>query len=82
MRRELTSRIMPRTTLNLDSAVLRELKARSAAEGRSLGEVASDLLTRSFQEMKKPAKHEFIWRTADLGTPLVDLYDKEAVRRA
>ena len=39
----LTSRIMPRTTFDLDATVLADLR-RAAAEGKSMGQVASELL--------------------------------------
>ena len=80
-----SSRIMARTTLNLDPTVLRELKARGAAEGRSIGDVASDLLARVLHDQDEGApkpKPAFTWQVSDLGAPLVDLNDKEAVRRA
>lgn len=74
---------MARTTLNLDPSVLRELKARGASEGRSIGDVASDLLARALSEQSTPAAPEpkFSWTTAALGLPLVDLHDREAVRQ-
>lgn len=40
---------MPRTTLNLDAAVLAELKRRASKEGRSLGELASCELEKAFK---------------------------------
>lgn len=38
---------MARTTLTIEDALLRELKKRAAAEGRSLQAVANDLLRRA-----------------------------------
>lgn len=38
---------MPRTTLKLDPTVLRELKRRGKAEGKSLGDLASELIARA-----------------------------------
>ena len=74
---------MARTTLNLDPTVLRELKQRGAREGRSIGDVASDLLASALQGQRDdhgvPA---FAWSSAELGVPQVDLDDAEAVRRA
>lgn len=83
MRDGVASRIMARTTLNLDPVVLRELKARGAAEGRSIGDVASDLLAAALtaSERAAPAAPAFRWVSTDLGTPMVDLTDPEAVRR-
>jgi plasmid stability protein len=73
---------MPRTTLDLDPAVLRELKLRAAREGKSMGEVASELLARAATEVDDFPTPPFQWIVADLGVPLVDLEDREAVRRA
>jgi plasmid stability protein len=80
MRHVIASRIMPRTTLDLDPTVLRELRRRSAAEGRSMGRLASELLMRSLSGEEAAKVRSFEWRTADLGEPRVDLEDKEAVR--
>lgn len=73
---------MARTTLNLDPAVLRELKARGAREHRSIGDVASDLLAAALRDTEPVSPvPAFRWASADLGVPLVDLTDAEAVRR-
>jgi plasmid stability protein len=79
MRCALASGIMTRTTLNLDPSVLQELRERSARERRSIGELASQLLARELREEAKPAP-AFSWVSRDLGTPAVDLEDKEALR--
>ncbi|MBA3672866.1 MAG: antitoxin [Gemmatimonadaceae bacterium] len=74
---------MPRTTLDLDSSVLRELRERAGAEGKSMGRLASELLAASVARQEDPTDGEpFVWASSDLGTPLVDLEDKEAVRAA
>jgi plasmid stability protein len=78
----LASRIMTRTTLDLDAAVLRELRRRSAREGKSMGQVASELLSGAIARPDDLPVPAFTWVTADLGRPLVDLEDPEAVRRA
>lgn len=71
-----------RTTLDLDPAVLRELRRRSAREGKSMGQVASELLAvATTRDLDIPAP-DFTWTSADLGMPRVDLEDKEALRRA
>ena len=78
-----TSRIMPRTTLDIDSSVLGDLRKRANAEGKSMGQLASELLARSVTiagEHAEPAPID--WISRDLGTPHVDLEDKEAVRAA
>ncbi len=70
---------MTRTTLNLDPSVLKELRERSARERRSIGELASQLLARELREEALPTP-PFSWVSRDLGTPAVDLEDKEALR--
>ena len=72
---------MPRTTLDIDASILRELRRRGERERKSMGQVASELLAAAIAEDRKPAAGEFGWTTADLGAPLVDLEDKEALRR-
>jgi hypothetical protein len=79
----IASRIMPRTTLNLDPSVLRELKRRARDEHKSLGDVVSEIagpvLARRSQTRRDP---ELRWRVARMGPPRIDLEDKEAVRQA
>lgn len=77
-----TSRIVPRTTLDLDPSVLRELRERGRRERKSMGQVASELLTAALVGSEQPAAAAFAWTTADLGTPRVDLEDAEALARA
>jgi hypothetical protein len=74
----IASRIMARTTLDLDPSVLRSLRHRSKQEHKSMGQVASEVLARALAEpaVEEPA---FAWEAADLGVPLVDLEDKEAL---
>jgi plasmid stability protein len=75
------SRIM-RTTLDLDPDVLRELRRRSAREGKSMGQVASELLAAATARDADEPAPDFAWTSADLGAPRIDLEDKEALRRA
>lgn len=74
---------MPRTTLDLDPAVLRELKKRRRMSGRSIGQIASELLAGALQgPVAGPARRAPMrWRSAPMGAR-VDLGDKEALRRA
>jgi hypothetical protein len=73
---------MPRTTIDLDPTVLRELRRRSSREGKSMGPIASELLARAVAEPTDRPAPDFTWTTADLGPPRIDLEDPEAVRRA
>ena len=67
-----------RTTLNLDRSLLEELRRRGEREGKSLGQVASEALARGLGKGQQPAK-PFAWVSAELGEPLLDLEDKEAL---
>ena len=71
-----------RTTLDIDDPVLKELKRRQRAEGKSLGRVASELLARALAEQNKgTAPAGFDWISRDMGAR-VDLADKEALHQA
>jgi plasmid stability protein len=72
---------MARTTLDLDPAILRELRRRGAREGKSMGAVASELLARAITDEPDRQAPEFTWTVGNLGVPRVDLEDREAVRR-
>lgn len=72
---------MPRTTLDLDPAILRELRRRATRDGKSMGQVASEILARAVAEPLETPAPPFSWLSSDLGAPLVDLEDAEAVRR-
>lgn len=71
---------MPRTTLDLDAAVLRALKRRKREGGQSLGQLASELLAGALREPSSE-RTAVNWRSSRMGAR-VDLEDKEAVRRA
>jgi plasmid stability protein len=70
-----------RTTIDLDPGVLRDLKARARREHKSLGRVASELLSASLAVEQTAEGPPFSWTSRPMGA-LVDLEDKEAVRRA
>jgi hypothetical protein len=71
-----------RTTLDIDDPVLRELKRRQRAEGKSLGKLASELLARALAEPhSEAAGAPFAWISRDMGAR-VDLADKEALYAA
>jgi hypothetical protein len=71
---------MPRITIDIDAAVLRELDARKRREGKTLGQLASELLAVALQTTQEPGT-TLTWRSRPMRA-LVDLEDKEAVRRA
>jgi hypothetical protein len=72
---------MARTTIDIDAAVLRELKRRQAREGKTLGRLVSEMLASALREPEPKAPAGFTWTTRKMGA-LVDLEDKEALRRA
>ena len=71
---------MPRTTIDIDAGVLRRLKERKRREGKSLGQLVSELLARALREEGEPTPRELDWTSRPMGAR-VDLDDKEAVRR-
>lgn len=72
---------MSRTTLDIDQSVLRQLRQRGKDEHKSMGQVASELLAFALAKTEhKTGTTPLNWISKDLGTPLVDLDDKEAVR--
>lgn len=70
---------MPRTTVDIDAAVLRELERRKRAEGKTLSRLVSELLAGALRQPQ--ARSSLDWQTARMGAR-VDLDDKEALRRA
>jgi len=72
---------MTRTTIDIDAAVLRELKKRQEREGKTLGQLVSELLAGALDRGSEPAPAPFAWTSRSMRAR-VDLEDKEAVRRA
>ncbi|HEX3323575.1 MAG TPA: hypothetical protein VHR65_00340 [Solirubrobacterales bacterium] len=70
---------MPRTTLDLDATVLADLRRRAAAEGKSMGQFASELLAGSMSAEGFVEPQPLNWAAKDMGRFKVDLEDKEAV---
>ena len=68
---------MKRTTLALEESLLRLLKRHAAEEGRSLQDVANDLLKRALAE--RPARDYRLtlkgWQARE--QPGVDLFDRD-----
>ena len=75
---------MPRTTVNIDAPILRDLKRLQKKEGKSLGRLISDLLAQVLSRMRqeKPLASPRLHWTSRPMHALVDLTDKEAVRAA
>jgi plasmid stability protein len=76
----LPSGAMPRTTFDVDASVLTQLRQRAAHEGKSMGQLASELLAQQLaaDDSDTPAQ-EFRWTSRGLGVPRVDLEDTEAL---
>ena len=72
---------MARTTIDIDVAVMRELKRRQRREGKTLGRLVSELLATALERPEPGPPRDFAWTTKSMGA-LVDLDDKEALRRA
>jgi len=70
---------MKRTTLKLDDVLLRRLKQRAAAEGRTLQDVANQLLRQALaaRDREPYTLHMTGWKAAE--QPGVDLLDRDAL---
>ena len=81
MRNVVASRIMARTTIDLDPSVLAQLKRRQRREGKTLGRLVSELLAERLAGDVPPPPEPFAWHARSMAAR-VDIDDKEAVRRA
>jgi hypothetical protein len=73
---------MPRTTIDIDAPILRDLKRRQKREGKSLGRLVSDLLAQALhQSTAEGGPSSFRWIARSMRAQ-VDLADKEAVYEA
>jgi plasmid stability protein len=71
---------MARTTLDLDPVVTEALRARARQEGKSMSQVASEALAEALTSTPVDPP-PFEWKTYDMGLPLIDLEDKDALYR-
>jgi hypothetical protein len=81
MRGLLSSSIMARTTLDIDSSVLAQLRRRARTEHKSMGQLASERLAVSLANETVSEARPFKWPTWHMGRPRVDLQDKDALWR-
>lgn len=72
-------RCMPRTTLDIDAAVLEALKRRQRQERKPLGRLVSELLTEALATGPTKPVRPLAWRLRPMEAR-IDLEDKEAVR--
>lgn len=71
-----------RTTVDIDPVVLEELRRRRTEEGRTLGDLVSDLLSEALAlRTERLSEEPLDWQSASMGAR-VDLEDEEAVRAA
>ena len=72
-----------RTTVDIDSPVLAELKALQRKEGKSLGRLVSDLLAQALRQPLRPASSPpaVRWIVQNMGAR-VDLSDRDALYAA
>lgn len=72
---------MPRTTVSIDASVLRALKRKARAQGKSLGQVISELVAPALHQEDGGTPPRVRWRSRAMKAR-IDLEDKEAVREA
>jgi hypothetical protein len=72
---------MPRTTIDIDAVVLRQLKQRARAEGTTVGRLVSRLVSTSLREQHREPAPRLEWTSVPMQA-LVDLRDKDALHRA
>lgn len=72
---------MPRTTIDIDAQVLRDLKDRQERDGKSLGQLVSEIVAGALRDEAEPPIEPFTWTTSRMRAR-VDLTDKDAVFRA
>jgi hypothetical protein len=70
---------MPRTTVDIDTPVLKEIKSLQKKEHRALGQIISQLLSEALARRRTPRKTPaFKWTSRSMRA-FVDLADKEAI---
>ena len=74
---------MARTTVNIDTPILGEIKNLQQTEGRSLGQLISELLSEALGHRRRQLvrRDNLDWTTQDMGA-LIDVADKEALYAA
>jgi hypothetical protein len=72
---------MPRTTLDLDSSVLEQLRLLARSEHKSMGQLASERLAVALSEDTSAEVMPLRLPSRSMGKPKVDLRDKDALWR-
>lgn len=70
-----------RTTLDLDSSVLSQLRDRQRRENKTLGQVASELLAKALADTATPQEPVPLVWTIQPMRARADLEDRDAVQR-
>ncbi|MPZ66474.1 MAG: antitoxin [Pseudonocardiaceae bacterium] len=70
-----------RTTLDLDSSVLRQLKERQREQNKTLGQLVSELLARALADTAPASEPAPLEWTVHPMRARVDLEDRDAVQR-
>ncbi len=68
-----------RTTIDLDPLVLAAVKERQRRDGKTLGVLVSELLSKALADETSEPTVNFQWPVKSMGIPLIDLEDKEAL---
>lgn len=66
---------MPRTIVDIDASVLRELRRRSCEQGKSMGRLISELLAKLLEDEARAEDRPFHWYSQAM-VPRVDFEDK------
>ena len=71
---------MPRTTVDIEKPILKELKLLQKKEGKSLGRLVSELLSESLSRRRQGKRRSpsFKWNSRPM-KPLIDISDKDAL---
>jgi hypothetical protein len=79
----ISSNIMARTTIDIDTPILKDLKRLQKRERKSLGRLVSDLLAEALARYRSGSREdrELQWRSQRMNA-LIDIADKEAVYAA
>ncbi|HEY3110315.1 MAG TPA: antitoxin [Chloroflexota bacterium] len=73
---------MARTTLDIDSVILTEVRALQKREARSMGSIVSELLAEALAQRAEPRPApRLVWVSRPM-TALIDVTDKDALYAA
>ncbi|MBW1701250.1 MAG: antitoxin [Deltaproteobacteria bacterium] len=70
---------MARTTVDIDTPILEEVRALQKKQGRSMGKIVSQLLAEALARQKTPGEAPALEWVSHPMHALVDLSDKDAI---